>query len=564
MTAKEHTNIINEKQLNKGIIMSDITSVGRLVEEKASKQPNKEALINHDGTIRYSYAELSSMIDNLAKALIELGLKKGDKVAIWSKNSIEWIIAQIGISKAGCVMVAVNPHERMQIIEYLIKNSDAAAMVMMEGIHGTENIDMLFEMCPELSTCDKNSLSLKKFPFLKSIIMVGNKAYPGLLAWEEVLKMGSMCTGEKLAARSAEIAWEDAVHMIYTSGTTGMPKGVPLSNRNVILNAKAMSIKMGIKPDYKFCLQPPLFHTFGCIACVIVAYLNGCTILIMDKFVPEKTLKMIEKEKCDVLSGVPTMFLSFLKEFEKGSYDTSTLKTGIIAGAASPKGLIEDIIEQMGIKGIIHAYGLTETSPCISASNWDDPTEAKENTVGRLIPELELRLVDDGTGKDVASGEKGEICVRGDTVMNGYYKMPEETAKTIDKDGWLHSGDIGYIREDGCLVLASRIKDIIIRGGENIYPAEIENIIIEHPAVEDIYAVGVPDDVKGEEIMAFIKLKDNASLTEAEVKEFCRDKLATHKIPRYINFVSSFPVSSTGKVLKRELRSIGAELIKSK
>lgn len=545
--------------------MDSYNIVGKLVEESAAKYPDKEALINHDGTLRYTYTELAEKIDSLAKALIDMGIKKGDRVAIWSKNSVEWIIAQIGISRAGGVMVPINPHERIQIIEHLISHCDAAAMVMMEGIHGTENIDMLYEMCPELKGADKSNLNLKKFPLLKHIVMVADKKYEGIWDWNEVLNRGSACDGSKLASRIKEIDWEDEVHMIYTSGTTGLPKGVPLSNKNVILNAAAMAEKMNIQPDYIFCLQPPLFHTFGCIACVIVGFMNGCSIVAMDKFVADRTLRVIEKEKCNVLSGVPTMFLGFLKEYQKGGYDISSLKTGIIAGAASPKGLIENIINTMGIKGLIQAYGLTETSPCIAASNWNDPPEGKENTIGTPIKGIQLRLIDENTGKEAAKGEKGEICVKGDTVMKGYYKMPEETAKTIDADGWLHSGDLGCIREDGFLTITGRIKDIIIRGGENIYPAEIENIIIDHPCVDDVYAVGVPDEVKGEEVMVFIKKKDgnaaSANLTGDEIRTFCKDKMATHKIPRYVEFTDTFPLSSTGKVLKRELRNIGAKII---
>lgn len=536
--------------------------VGDIVEISAQKTPEKIALINSDGSIRYTYKELRTIIDNLAKALIDMGIKKGDKVAIWSVNSIEWVIAQIAISRAGAVMVTVNPHENPQIIEHLLSNSDAVSVVMMEGVRGTENIEMLNAFCPELKQAtDKTNLNLKKFPLLKSVIMsTADTTYPGVLTWEEAMERGANCDDSALIARRKEIGWEDSVHMIYTSGTTGLPKGVPLSNKNTITNALGMTQKMGILETDRFCLQPPLFHTFGCIACVIVGFINGCTIMVMEKFLPDVTLKMIEKEKCTVLSGVPTMFVGFLKAFEAGNYNIPDLRTGIIAGASSPKGLITDIITKMGMSGLIQAYGLTETSPCITASNYNDSTEQKENTVGRLIPEVQVKLVDENTGEEVKQGEVGEICVKGPNVMKGYYKLPEETAKTIDEDGWLHTGDVGMIREDGCLMLTSRIKDIIIRGGENIYPAEIENIIIDNDAVEDVYAVGVPDDVKGEEIMAFIKLKPNKSVSPDEIRAFCKPRMATHKIPKYVEFVDAFPVSSTGKVLKRELRKIGAEI----
>ena len=541
----------------------DHLRVGDLVKINAAKYPEKDALINSDGSIRYSYKELSTIVDNLAKALIKMGVKKDDKVAIWAVNCVEWVIAQIGIARAGAVMVTVNPHEKSAIINHMIGYSDTVAVVMREGVHGTENIDMLFnELAPELKSSKKDSLDLKKFPKLKTIIVAQkSKSSDALYSWEEILDIGSKCSDDDLNLRSKEIGYDDPVHMIFTSGTTGWPKGTPLSHKNVFASAIGMVEKMAVTSKDIVCLQPPLFHTFGCIACTVVAYLSGCSIVVMEKFVADATLKMIEKEKCTILSGVPTMFLGFLKTYENGNYNISSLRTGIIAGAASPKGLIADLITKMGISELIQAYGLTETSPCITASSHNDSIEQKENTIGRLIPRVTIKLVDDETGLEVEHGKVGEICVKGDNVMKGYYKMPEETAKAIDKDGWLHTGDVGYIREDGCLTLTSRIKDIIIRGGENIYPAEIENIVIDHEDVEEVYAVGVPDDIKGEEIMTFVKLKAGKTLTKEDVKSFCKGKMATHKIPKYIVFTEEFPLSSTGKVLKRELRAIGAKMV---
>ncbi|MCL2025507.1 MAG: AMP-binding protein [Leptospirales bacterium] len=539
--------------------------VGNLVKINAEKHPEKEALLNSNGSIRYSYKELSIIIDNFAKALIRGGVKKGDKVAIWAVNCIEWVIAQIGISRAGAVVVTVNPHEKPQIIEHMISYSDTVAIVMREGVHKTENIDMLYnELCPELKSSEKDNLNLKKFPKLKSVIMAGtDKSYDGLWKWEEVMEVGSKCSDDDLNLRLEDIGWDDIAHMIFTSGTTGLPKGVPLSNKNLISNAIGMTEKMAVTADDKICLQPPLFHTFGCVACVVVGFMNGSSIMVMEKFQPEVTLKMIEQERSTILSGVPTMFHGFLKAYESGTFDTSSLRTGIIAGAASPKGLIDSIITKMQISGLIQAYGLTECSPCITASSHGDSIEQKENTVGRLIPRTQIKLVDENTGLEVGHGKVGEICVMGDSVMEGYYKMPEETVKTINSDGWLHTGDVGYIREDGCLTLTSRIKDIIIRGGENIYPAEIEHTINDHEAVEESYAVGVPDHIKGEEIMAFIKTKPGETVTEEELKAFCKNRIASHKVPKYMVFTEEFPVSATGKVLKRELREIGAKKLKA-
>jgi fatty-acyl-CoA synthase len=318
---------------------------------------------------------------------------------------------------------------------------------------------------------------------------------------------------------------------------------------------------MNIKPEDKMCIQPPLFHTFGCSACAILAVYNGCGMVIMDKYRPKATLKQIEKEKCTIASGVPTMFVGFLKEYQSHKYDISSLRTGIIAGSAAPKGLIKDVIEKMGIEGLISSYGMTEASPAVTATNYDDSTYYKSESTGYPLPGVEIKIVDEHTGETKPRGKEGEIHVRGATVTKGYYKMPDETARAIDADGWLHTGDVGFIRDNGYLTITCRIKDIIIRSGENINPAEIEDFISSHEEVEEIYAVGVPDDVYGEEVMAFIKLREGSVMTESEIRNFCKGKIATNKIPKYIIFVDQYPVTDTGKVSKAKLKELALKML---
>ena len=541
--------------------MHDLFKVGDLVELAASKHPHKEALINEDSTIRYTYEEFNKYVNSAAKVLLKLGVQKGEKVTIWSKNSPEWIISQIAISRTGAVMVPFNSHEKELMISRLLKYSDTSVLIMMEGVHDKENIEMLYEICPGLCKSDPENLDLRDYPSLKNVIVISEQTYPGTLSWNNIINEGEEYSDDDLKQRIAEVSLDDPTHMIYTSGTTGRPKGVLLTHKNIISDVSGLSQRLGLTPDDRMCIQPPLFHTFGSIACSILSIYNGLTMVIMDKYRPDLTLRQIEREKCTIASGVPTMFVGFYKEFQKRKYDISTLRGGIIAGSTAPRGLISDVIEKMNIKGLIQSYGMTETSPAITANNHDDSVWLKSETAGYPLPGVEIKIIDEITGADLPEGKEGEICVRGDNIMKGYYKQPEETARVIDEEGWLHTGDVGLLRENGYLTIRSRIKDIIIRSGENIYPGEIEDYIATHEEIEDIYVVGVQDNVYGEEIIAFIKLKDGSTLTEDEIKQYCRGKLASNKIPKYIIFVEQYPVTDTGKVSKLKLKDLASKIV---
>ncbi|WZL73872.1 AMP-binding protein [Clostridiaceae bacterium 35-E11] len=562
----ETKRVYNPEELDQYVLVRieryiDLT-VGQIVDLVADRYSDKEALINHDGSVRYKYNKFQKLCQNLANGLLCIGVRKDDKTAIWSSNSPEAVIAQFGTSKAGSVMVPINPHEKQMGIEVLLEQSDATTLIMNPGVKGTENIEMLYNICPELKTCKPGALLSVKLPMLKNVIVVGKKSYPGTYSWSQVIDMGQKEDDGALIERSQQLHYDDPIHMIYTSGSTGTPKGVLLSHGNIIENALAMVERMKLTPQDKMCIQAPIFHCFGCVACTLTSVISGCSMVMIKKFCSYLTMKIIERERCTVASGVPTMFLSFLDEIRKEKFDISSLRTGIIAGAACTKELVCGVVEVLGMKDIVISYGLTECSPCITATKAEDALEQKANTVGYPIPGVEIKIVNPLTNEPVKPGEQGEIYTRGYNVMKGYYNNLEETEKVLDQDGWLHTGDIGILREDGYLEVLCRCKDVIIRGGENISPKEIEAYIGTLADVYEVYIVGVADSFYGEEMMAFIRLHTGSTLSELDIKSYCKGRLASNKIPKYITFVETFPLSSTGKVLKSELSRMALAITK--
>ncbi|HBD64572.1 MAG TPA: AMP-binding protein [Clostridiales bacterium] len=539
----------------------DLT-VPKLVDKIADRFSEREAVINCTGSRRLKYKDFKKSINDLAKGLISIGVNKGDNVAVWAVNSPEVVISQFGISKTGGVFVPFNAYEKQKRMEELLKQSETHTLIMQVGAKGTENIELLFRICPELCESEPGKLRSKKFPKLKNVIVLSGDEYPGTFMWSDILKDGGKISNEILIERQNQISIDDVVHIIYTSGSTGVPKGVMLSHRNIIENAKAMSDLMELTKNDIMCILAPLFHCFGCIAGTMAAVLNGCAMVMVNRFKTEITLSLIEKEKCTVLSGVPTLFIASIEHLQEEYYDISSLRTGIVAGATCSAKLLYDIKNIMGMDNIILSYGLTETSPCVAAAN--ECSDLIENSVGKAIPGVEIKVIDCNTKEEVAPGQEGEILVRGYNVMQGYYNMPDESAKSINSDGWMHTGDIGCLTEDGYICIKGRCKDVIIRCGENISPKEIEDCIGNHKGVVEVCVVGVPDEVSGEEIMAFIRLKENCKSTEKEIKEFCKGKLSTNKIPRYVKFIDQFPLSGSGKVLKKELRESELQLINNR
>jgi len=538
----------------------DLT-VGQVADQTCDRVYYREALVSSDGNQRISYEELKKTTNDLAKALIAVGIERNENVATWMVNCPEAVIAQVGIGKTGGVMVPLNPHERGAFFETMLRQSNAATLIMQTGTKTTENIEILYDLCPELRDAEPGKLNAKKFPMLRNVIVVSTDEYPGTYKWQDLIQFGSSQNDEILLQRQNQLSIEDTAYIIYTSGTTGKAKGVMLSHRNVIENANAMADRMQLTEMDVLCVQTPIFHCFGCIASVLTSLLSGCSMVMMDRFNSETTLALIEREKCTVVSGVPTMFIAFISVLEEKRFNISAIRTGVIAGASCSPKLIREITEILGIKEIIPAYGLTEASPCVTATYGDDSETIKATSVGRPLPGVEVIIVNPETNEIVPDGASGEIRVRGYNIMNGYYLNPEETAAVLDSEGWLHTGDSGCFLPNGYLSIQGRYKDIIIRNGENIAPKEIEDVIEMHPAVAETSVIGVPHYLHGEEVVAFVRTKTQASILEEELRNHCIGRLATHKIPKSFLFMEKFPVSASGKSLKSELRLIATEIV---
>lgn len=538
----------------------DLT-IGQLLEQVSRQYPDEEALVNSTGTRRFVYRQFREVSRDLAKGLIAIDVEKSDKVAVWAVNSPEFVFSQFGIARAGGIMVPLNAYEKERQMEKLLKQSDTSTLILQIGTKATENIEILYKLCPELCDAMPGKLKSERLPRLRNVIVISDEEYPGTFRWSEVLNLGKTLGEDALSQREKQLRCQDTVHMIYTSGTTGKPKGVMLSNGNIIENAKAMADRMQLTEADIVCVQAPMFHCFGCIACTLTAVVGGCSMVMVDKFRSGSTLSLIEREKCTVLSGVPTMFISFIEELAKHPYDLSSVRTGIIAGASCSPKLVSEIKNVLGMKHLIVSYGLTEASPCVTSVYGDDPDELKANTVGAPLPGVELKLVDPVTKKEAADGHCGEILVRGYNIMQGYYQMPEETSLAVDEEGWLHTGDIGCFYGNGYLCIKDRCKDIIIRSGENISPKEIEDFLLAHDAAAEVGVVGIPSYLYGEEVVAFIRIREGSAITEKELREYCRGRLSTNKTPKWFIFIEQFPASDSGKCLKSALRQAARELI---
>lgn len=534
-------------------------TLGELVDRTTSSYPDNDAIVYPGRGLRYSYEKFRDACNQFAKGLLGLGVKKGDHIAVWGTNVPEWAISQFGIPRIGAVLVTVNTSYKSFELEYLLKQSDATTLIMVESTKSSDFISILYEVCPELQHCKPGELISQNLPLLKNVIMIGNNKYPGMFNWDDIIKMGEAVSDEELTASMAATDPDDVAIMIYTSGTTGFPKGVMLTHHNIITNAIAHVECLNLSSVDRVCIAVPFAHCFGCVGSNISCIVAGAAMVVVEVFDPVKVLQAVEKERCTVLNGVPTMFILELELLEKEKYDLSSLRTGIVAGAACNIEVMKKIVKDMNMNEVIVAYGQTEASPCITSTRINDPLELRVSTVGRALPGVEVKIFDPETKSEVSPGSQGEICVRGYNVMKGYYKMPEATASAIDDEGWLHTGDLGIMDENGYCRITCRIKEIIIRGGENIYPREIEKFLSTHPSVRDVQVVGVPSDKYGEEVMAFIQLKEGETLTEEEVKDFCKGKIARHKIPKYIAFVDSYPVTSSGKIQKFKLQEMAIE-----
>lgn len=536
-------------------------TLGEMVEKWATESPDVDFIVYPDRGLRFSYGAFNQRVDNLAKGLIAIGVKPGDKVGIWANNVPDWLTIMFATAKMGAILVTINTNYKTSELEFLIRNADLQTLCIIESYRDSNYVSMVNELIPELKTCERGQLKSEKFPLLRNVVFMGPQKQRGMYNTPELLLLGSQVDDKALRQVSDSLNCHDVVNMQYTSGTTGFPKGVMLTHYNILNNGYCVGRNMNYTSKDRLLVCVPLFHCFGCVLAVCAIVSHGATMVLTEDFDPLRVLAGIEKEKCTAIYGVPTMFIAELNHPMFDMFDLKSLRTGIMAGALCPIETMKQVMEKMHCKDIIIVYGLTEASPGMTATRVYDTPEVRATTVGTNLPHVEIKVINPETGNECACDEQGEICCRGYNVMKGYYNNPDATAGAIDKDGWLHSGDLAVRTADGFYRITGRIKDMIIRGGENIYPREIENFLFQLPQVELVEVVGLPDDKYGEIVAAFIKLKAGANLTAEEILDFCRGKIARYKIPKHLFFVDDYPKTASGKIQKYKLREIGQKLV---
>ena len=532
---------------------------GDMLDEIADKYPNNPGVYYTDRPFRKSYAEFRDLCNVVARGFMAMGIKKGDHVAIWATNYPEWLLTFFATAKIGAVLVTVNTNYKVFEAEYLLKQSDSMTLVLIDGLKDSDYVGIVNELIPELKTTEPGKLSNADFPYLKNIIYVGDKNHPGMFKWEDLYKLAQNVSEEELKKVQAGLHPDEVINMQYTSGTTGFPKGVMLTHNNIVNNGKSIGDCMAFTPEDKLCITVPLFHCFGMVLAVMAAVTHGTGMVPIDYFQPLKVLNALRDEECTAFHGVPTMFIALLEHPEFKNYKFTKLRTGIMAGSPCPVKVMQQVVDEMGMNEITIVFGQTESSPGCTQTTTNDTLERRVSTVGRALPFVECKIVDPETNKEVAPGVQGEFVARGYNIMKGYYKMPEATAKAIDADGWLHTGDIATMDEHGYFKITGRLKDMIIRGGENIYPKEIEELLYTHPKVKDVQVIGVPSKEYGEEVVACVILKAGEASDEEELKAFVKGRMSRHKTPKNILFIDSFPMTASGKIQKYKLREMAIE-----
>lgn len=536
-------------------------TIGEVLRETARMFPEQEAYVYPELGIRKTYKEFDEETNRLARAFMALGIQKGEHVAIWSDNKREWLLSQFATAKIGAILVTVNTSYQMKELDYLLKQSDNTTLILAEGFKGTSYFDILNRLCPDLKDQTSGDLSFDHLPHLKRVISMGAHTLPGMLSWSAVEELYTNISSDELEARFQSLHNDDVINMQYTSGTTGFPKGVMLSHRNIVNNAQLVGDYIHLSEKDRLCIPVPFFHCFGCVMGTLSSVIHATTMVILEQFDPKKVLKAVQDEKCTALYGVPTMFIAELNDPDFAQFDLSSLRTGIMAGSICPMEVMKKVINDMGASEITIAYGQTESSPVITQTRTDDAIEKRVSSVGKAHPGVEVKIIDPVTGEESPTGVPGELCTRGYLVMKGYYKNEEATNNAIDAHGWLHTGDIAVMDEDGYIDITGRIKDMVIRGGENIYPKEIEEFLYQHPGVQDVQVIGIPDPKYGEELMAWIICKEGVTLTEADIRDFAKGNIAHHKIPRYIEFTDAYPMTASGKIQKYMLRELGQQKV---
>jgi fatty-acyl-CoA synthase len=534
-------------------------TIGNYFDAVAERLPDTDAVVACHQDIRWTYAEFRERIDALATGLLKLGIEPGERVGVWGPNSAEWTLTQMATAKIGAILVNINPAYRLYELEYAMNKSSCRAIVSAEQFKSSKYLEMLYALAPELNDCEPGQLKSEKLPDLEIVIRMGDAKSPGMFNFADVCEAGGEKERTRLEQLKSELRPDDPINIQFTSGTTGNPKGATLTHCNILNNGYLTGAGMRLSPEDRLCMPVPLYHCFGMVLGNLACFAHGATVVYPSEvFDPLSTLQAVEAERCTALHGVPTMFVTelALPDFEK--FDLSTLRTGVMAGAPCPVDVMKRVISDMNMKHILIGYGQTEVSPINHLTLPDDPVEKRVETVGRAVPWIEIKLVDD-EGRVVPIGEKGEVCTRGYSVMLGYWNDEEQTRDTIDDARWLHSGDLGIMDDEGYLRIVGRIKDMIIRGGENIYPREVEEFLYTHPKIKEVQVFGVPDQKMGEEVCAWIQTEDGETLTEEDVKSFCKGQITHFKIPKHVRFVDEYPMTVTGKIQKFKMSDLMAE-----
>ena len=539
-------------------------TIDQVFKDVCARTPDKEFIIYSDRDLRWTYKQFDKRVNDLAKAFLGIGIGKGDNVGIWATNVPDYLTFIFATARIGAILVTINTNYKLHELEYLIRQSDIKALALIDGWRDSDYVKMVNDLIPELKSCQRDRLESEKFPHLKSVIYMGGRKHRGMYNTHELMLMGSYQEDDEVLALSKCLDCQDVINMQYTSGTTGFPKGVQLTHYNILNNGYNIGKCQKFTQNEILCLAPPLFHCFGIVLGVMAILTHGASMVPIENFDPLVVLASVQKERCTALYGVPTMFIAELNHPMFSLFDLSSLRTGIMAGSPCPMDVMKQVVDKMNMSEVTIAYGLTEASPVMTQTRTDDPLDKRVSTVGPALPGIEVKIFDPETGKECEPEVQGELCCRGYNVMKGYYNNPEATAECIDSDLWLHSGDLGIMDVDGFFRVTGRIKDMIIRGGENIYPREIEEFLYPFEEIQDVQVAGIPDEKYGEQVGAFIILKKGVKISEEEIQDRCRGEISRQKIPKYIFFVDSYPMTGSGKIQKFKMGEMALDLIKNR
>jgi len=535
-------------------------TIGDHLDDIACEHASNEALVSVFENRRFTYQEILDEVNRLARALLAIGVQEGDRVGIWSTNCAAWVLAQFATAKVGAILVNINPAYRLHELEFALQQSECNVLLSGERFKDADYAAMLRQLIPELSGSEPGrGLRSDKFPHLRTLVWIADSPQAGFLSWSSLLSRAERIAPGELAERQASLDFDDVINIQYTSGTTGFPKGAMLTHHNILNNGFWVGERMRFTERDRLCIPVPFYHCFGMVLGNLACVTHGATMVLpAPHFSPLQTLEAVAQERCTALHGVPTMFIAELDHPRFLEFDLSSLRTGIMAGAPCPIEVMRRVLSEMHCREITIACGMTETSPVCNMTEVDDPMEVRVGTVGKVMPHQEQKIIDPETGRTVPRGQPGELCYRGHHVMRGYYNNPEGTRQTIDAAGWLHGGDLAVMDDEGYVTITGRLKDMICRGGEKIFPREVEEFLFTHPKIAEAYVIGVPEKYYGEEVVAWVKLKEGQTMSECELQEYCRGRIMDYKIPVQVKFVTEFPTTVTGKVQKFRMREVSA------